>query len=301
MKKLKGGYKITVNEEKKLIFTFSRNTVYVTDMENYKFLYKYKTISHISSVAVNVCADRFAVKNTSGKIAVFSFPKGELLGESEMEYEEGEEIYFMEDGKNILDTDWNGKIMMLNTDTFEHKVLYDFENKPINQGRRVDLYFDKYEKKVIATELLTKRVYSANLSEQLVFRELEVDSVVKFSQICELVICSTCYLQYGVIPKDGYYMVVLDKNFRMKSKKKYDGIKMMRLSENEKYMFIKVSDEIDEFKLKDKGLLYNCETEELIKEYEMDYISDVEFVGNNKEIIIATWQGTVMDKLESSI
>lgn len=298
MKKIKGGYRIAVNEEKKLLFTISRNTVYVTDMENYKLLYKYKTISHISSVAVNECADRFAVKDTSGKIAVFSFPEGESLGESEMEHKEGEEIYFMEDGKSILDTDWNGKIMMLNTDTFEHRVLYDFENKPVNQGRRVDLYFDKYENKIIATELLTKRIYSANLSEPLVFTELETDSVVKFSQRCGFVICSSCYLQYGVIPNDSYYIIVLDKNFKMKSKKENDGIKMMGLSKNEKYMFRKISEDIDEFKSKDKVLLYNCKTEEIIKEYDVDYISDVAFVDDDKKIIIATWSGSMMDELE---
>lgn len=298
MKKIKGGYEIVINEGKKFIFTFSRNTVYVTDMENYKLLHKYKTISHISSVAVNVCADRFAVKNTSGKIAVFSFPSGEFLGESEMEHKEGEKIYFMDDGKNILDTDWNGKIMILNTDTFEYKVLYDFENKPVNQGRRVDLYFDKYENKIIATELLTKRVYSSNISEPLIFTELETDSVVKFSQRYGFVICSSCYLQYGVIPNDSYYIIVLDKNFKMKSKKEYNGIEMMRLSENEKYIFIKISEEIDQFKSKDKGLLYNCETEELIKEYDVDYISDVAFVDDDEKIIIATWSGSVMDKIE---
>lgn len=299
MKKIKGGYKIAVNEEKKLLFTFSRNTVYVTDMGNYKLLYKYKTISHISSVAVNPGSDCFAVKNTSGKIAVFSFPEGELLGESEMEHHEGYDIHFMEDGKSILDTDWTGKVMMLNIDTFNHKVLYDFDNKPLNEGRHVDLYVDKYEKKIIATELLTKRVYSANLAEPLVFVEIETDSVVNFRQISDsFVICSSCYLQYGVIPNEGYYLVKLDKNFKMKSKKEYDGIKKVILSINEKYMFIKVSEEIDEFKSEDKGLLYNYETGKLIKKYDIDYISDVAFVDDDRKLIIATWSGAVMDELE---
>ncbi|MBK1812310.1 hypothetical protein JHL18_16930 [Clostridium sp. YIM B02505] len=298
MKKIKGGYRIAVNEEKKLLFTFSRNTVYVTGMEDYKLLYKYKTISHISSVAINACADRFAVKNTSGKIAVYSFPEGELLGDSEMEHHEGCDIHFMEDGKNILDTDWTGKIMMLNTDTYNHKVLYDFHNKPLNEGRHVDLYFDKYEKKIIATELLTKMAYIADLSEPLVFEQIKIDSIVNFRQIRDsFIICSSCYLQYGVMPNEGYYLVKLDKDFKMKSKKEYDGIEKVILSINEKYMFIKISEEIDEFKSKDKGLLYNHETGELIKEYDVDYISDMEFVDGDRKIIIATWSGSVMDEI----
>lgn len=132
MKKIKGGYEIVINEGKKFIFIFLRNIVYVIDMENYKFLYKYKIISYISSVVVNVCVDCFVVKNISGKIVVFFFFSGEFLGESEMEYKEGEKIYFMDDGKNIFDIDWNGKIMILNIDIFEYKVLYDFENKLVN-------------------------------------------------------------------------------------------------------------------------------------------------------------------------
>lgn len=69
-KKLKGGYTPYMTEDEKQLAAFSRNTVYVYNLEDGKLLQSVKTISNVSSVAISNNKQLLVAKNTSGTIAV---------------------------------------------------------------------------------------------------------------------------------------------------------------------------------------------------------------------------------------
>lgn len=73
IKKLKGGFNIFVTEDEKLLVTSSsRNSVYVYDLEMGKLKIHTKTISNVSKNAISPDNSLLATKNTRGQIALIS-------------------------------------------------------------------------------------------------------------------------------------------------------------------------------------------------------------------------------------
>lgn len=114
-KKLKGGHRPFLSEdERTLVTTSSRNTVYVYDLENRKLTHSIKTVSNVSRTMVSRDGKRLAAKNTGGVIAVISLESGEEICRSRMEKREGEPMVFLDnEGLRLLDLDWDGRTMLL--------------------------------------------------------------------------------------------------------------------------------------------------------------------------------------------
>lgn len=149
-KKLKGGYRLFITDDEKLLVTLSsRNTVYVYDLAVGKLQHQLRTVNNVSCTAVSKDKQCLAVKNTSGTIALFSLVTGEEICRNVMECREGEPMTFTPDGSGLLDFDWDGRTMFLDCSTAKHCILDGPESGERNKlPRTAYIQYDTYSNQI---------------------------------------------------------------------------------------------------------------------------------------------------------
>ena len=153
VRKLKSANKLWVSrDEKYLVTANTRNTVYVYDLENLgaKPFFSTKTVSNVSNFALSPDAKLLVAKNTSGEIALIRMEDGEELFRNKMEGREGYRLVFSEDGKSVLDFDWDGRTMVLDVESGKHTVV-DGPNIRGKNGYPYVTYmdYDRYSDRIL--------------------------------------------------------------------------------------------------------------------------------------------------------
>ena len=175
IKKLKGGNDLYVtDDEKYLVCSNTRNSVYVHDLNTFKTVFQTKTVSNVAYYAISPDGKTLAAKNTSGEIALINMETGEEILRNKMQKSEGYPLTFTRDGKYVLDFDWDGRTMLLGFDN-QCKVLDDTLREEMGESVGY-LQYDRFENTVYK---LVKADMSA--STRLIFRQRAKTSDIKNS------------------------------------------------------------------------------------------------------------------------
>lgn len=311
IKKIKGGFSLFVTEDEKyLVTTNSRNSVYVYDLKTRKLKFQTKTLSNVSKKVISPDRKVLAVKNTRGHMALILMETGEEIGRTKMEEREGKQMTFTSDGKFVIDFDRDGRTMILNCETMSHEILDGPSKRYVSELPRVaHMQYDRYSNqiyKIIADSFgcSAGRIMVSSLDpnniDYKVIREFP-DKIPDF-----LYGFSLCKAHNYYVDKQTKEFVVTDKQFkevkRIKLPKQIDKdnsqIYKMWVSPCERYIFIiMLHYDINEFTQKKDNFLhfsylFDLDTMELVQEFDYPYTSDFTMINEDKTFIISTWEGT---------
>ncbi len=313
-KKLKGGYRPFLSEdERTLVTTSSRNTVYVYDLENRRLTHSIKTVSNVSKTMVSRDGKRLAAKNTGGVIAVLSLESGEEICRSRMEKREGEPMVFLDDeGLRLLDLDWDGRTMLLDCTSGEHRIL-DGPPPGAAKGTPRTAY--------IQYDIHTDRIYKFVSDDPKSWRgRIQVSAAdpdrIAFETVWEgdrlpdhirgICFCKTHNYYIDIVNEQ---FVVTDKEFKELSRADLPlGNSIcspceIRVSPCEKYMFLDYGKQCDprdhEAFRTAKALsgLFALDTLEQVAGFDYDYVSDFRMFHEDERFVLATWQGSYLGSL----
>lgn len=315
-KKIKGGFTLFITEDEKLLTTTSsRNTVYVYNLETKKLELQVKTISNVSDAVISPDKKLLAVKNTSGAIAIISMETGEELGKTIMEQCEGEPMTFAPDNKHVLDFDWDGRTMLLDTTTMSHYIMDGPASREKRKLPRTDyIQYDRYSKQIykfMADEYGNSkgRIFTSSAdTERISFEVVREFGDVLPDHLKGISFCSK-YNYYIDIKNDE--VVVTDKKFAEVSRIAYPlELKEKRterfwISANEKYMFVSLGKQCDlrDFSAyenaKSLSYLFELSTMKVIEEFDYDYVSDFVMYDDDRKFVIATWKGSYLGEIKN--
>lgn len=298
MIKIKGGYAPKISYDGTMIATFSSGKiVYVYTIPEFTCILKTKTINHVSDVAFSHDGKLLAIKNTSGTLAVVDIETGEILGKNSMEKQEGYETIFTQNDKYILDFDWDGRIMLLDTKNFTHKVIWESStHKPY-------IYYDSYPDKICAIMENAKPDKPCDrgmvmMAEPDFEKELQFCTVQEFEKA--LPPRFDWKISFGkkinIYLSEGK-MIVTDKMFqeiqRIPIPEEFKRIiTLLRISESGKYLFLNGDK---------KAALFELTTMKMLQEFEEEYISEVIFLEDERKIVLGTWSGTYIKDIQTSL
>ena len=305
MKKISGNSNIIVNKKETLLFTFRLNTIYVYSIPEFQCIAKYKSLSNISFLAISDDDQKLAVLNTSGKIAVIDLSSGQELGTCSMTGEESfSPIYFLSDNQHVLFYSPKGEIILLNTADFTYRVICYFKDELSNPNTIYSVYYNKDQNLLIGIDSGNNTVYQSDLNEiQFKSKKLQIDGEMDASFDTSFVVHPQYYL--SIVTKHHPFRIleeiyVWDHQFEIVKKVPLPIdyiLRCMRLSLDGKRLFGAgfSSAEIEE---KDLAILYDFETMEPIKEYDLEYFHWADFICQDKYLILSTFKGVYIDKLE---
>lgn len=285
IKRLKGGCDLFVSEDEKLLVTSNcKNSVYVHDLETKELILQTRTVSNVSQKAVSPDKKLLAAKNTRGEIAVISMESGEELFRNKMERCEGFPIAFSEDSKYILDFDWCGRTMALDVSTGKHEVL----DGPLTGGpSALAMRYDRYSKQVCSVFAGVNGydigVVLTSPADPLNFKYRAVNDLAR--GLPEVLTGISYCRTHNYFLRSGY-IVVTDKKFNevdqiplpewFRDRRIY----LMKVSPSEKYIF---------FKFDSVSILYDRNLE-MIQRFTYDYIDDFTMIDDDSSYIISTWK-----------
>lgn len=332
MKKLKGGFSLSVSPDSSYLISIMQNKVYVHDVHSCNCIGGFKVFPNVSSAVMSHNGKMIAAKNTSGKIAVLEYPSGKILGTGATEKQEGcGSLCFSKDDSFIFDFDWCGNIMKLDLADFKHDVLYKFNKNICNS------YYDEYTDEICIID--NKGNVLISPYETLSFKKIKI-----FPKPVFLSSDIFCEKKANVIffNKEFY---LFDKKFNLINKVIPDNINVKSLNENIKdstnefLTSLKVAldketgkdiditeaynisesyiNELDDgsgleitygialsdngkmlFAIyQDKSFLFELSSMNLIKEYNYPYTSSARFIDNDTKLAIGTWKGTYLENI----
>lgn len=314
IKKLKGGFTPYMTPDEKLLVTISRNTAYVYNMEEGKLLWSIKSLSNLSETAVSGNKKLLAAKNTSGMIALIDMESGQEIGRCAMERREGENPIFTHDDSGVLDFDWDGRTMLLDCASVQHRVLDGPTNVVMGRVPRTvftqyDVYSDQIYR-IMADEYIKgdtrgRMLVSAADTEKIAYHTVrEFDNIPKHRE--GLSFCKTH--NYYVDWKKNL-LIKTDKDFAETSRaelppewKTASGVRYDRIwiSEGEQYMFVDFGKQCDvsDFKAYAEAAslscLYKLDTMEKVAEFDYEYVSDFLMFDDDRRFVLATWKGSYL-------
>ncbi len=312
IKKLKGGFKLFVTEDEKLIATSnSRNTVYVYDADTKKLVLQTKTVSNVSEKAISSDKKYLAAKNTGGLIALISMETGVELFRNKMEEREGYPMTFTSDNENVLDLDWNGNTMLWDCTDNTCKVL-DRQEDPHSLPRVSYMHYDRHSNliyKFVADEWgYSKGVVMASKADP---ENINFKIVQKFPDVLPDDIrggISFCKEHNYYVDRKNKQIIMCDKQFKelkriaipeeaFQNDAYY--ISFLWASPNENYYFILTKKKLDRNNMSKNSpvsYLVKADTMEIVQKFDYEYVSDFTMIHDDTEFIIATWQGSFMGK-----
>ena len=306
IKNLKGGMDLFVSEDEKFLVNYnSRNTVYLYDLAatNSKPMFSVRTVSNVGEVAISPDGKLIAAKNTSGEMAVISMETGEELLRNKMCRSEGYRIVFTDDGKYVLDFDWNGTTMLLDWKTNEFKVL-DGPNIRGTNGKPYIAYmqYDRYSKQIYK---FVDGEKGYNKCRGVAETSKLKGNKVKYKVVREFKGHVPDYHSSISFCKDhNYYcdlmtdeIVKCDKDFNELARRSYpsyyDGqngrLVKCWVSPCEKYALM------DSFS--GPLILIEMETGKVVRSFDYMYTCGFTMVNGDKTFIISTWEGTHIGNL----
>ena len=298
IKKLKGGNSIYVtDDEKHLVCSNTRNSVYVHDLNTFKTVFQAKTVSNVAYYAISPDGKTLAAKNTSGEIALINMETGEEILRNKMQKSEGYPLTFTRDGKYVLDFDWDGRTMLLGFDnTF--KVLDDTLREDMGESVGY-LQYDRFENTVY------KLVKGGYVSLDTAYIS-PAGKNIKYKKLCTLIDrfpdrvrgLSICREKIYYITRERDFMVVCDKEFKelerislppvVKDRQNY--FQRAWVSPEEKYVCFKMAEPYT--------LIYDLKTMELVKALKYDFVCDFTMIENDTRFILGTWEGAYVGSVE---
>lgn len=306
IKKLKGGNDLFVSEDEKFLVNYnSRNSVYVYDLAatDTKPLFSVRTVSNVGEVCISPDKKLIAAKNTSGEMAVISLETGEELLRNKMKQSEGYRIVFTDDGRYVLDFDWNGTTMLLDWKNNEFKVL-DGPNIRGENGKPYIAYmgYDRYSKQIykfVEGEKGFNKCRGVAKSSKLKRGKVKYKVIHEFNGHVpdfhsSISFCKEhnyyCDLQTGEIVK-------CDKDFNEIERRPYpsyyDG-------QNKRLIKCWVSP-LEKYALMDsyQGPLILCDmvTGKVLRDFDYLYVCGFTMINEDKTFIIPTWEGTYIGNL----
>lgn len=314
IKKFKGGFDLFVTEDEKLLVTSnSRNQVYVYDLETGKLKLQAKTVSNVSKKAISPDKELLAAKNTKGQIALISMATGEEIGRDAMEFREGNQMIFTPDSKAVLDFDWDGRTMVLECKTLQHKIL----DGPTERGKKVlpriaHMQYDRYSNQIykfVADDWGNSKgriMASPADSENISYKVVQEFPDVLPDRLYGLSLCRQNNYYLDLRNKE---IVVTDKQFAESDriplpaqiKESKNLIKKVWVSPCEKYCFINMMKHYDTDESKEESMplsfLFDLDTMELVQDFDYDYVSDFTMIDEGRKFLLATWQGTYMGEV----
>lgn len=284
MKKLRGGFSIVLNKDKTRMFSFSRNTVYVNSIPDYKCIATYKSLSNISYIALSHDETMLAAKNTSGTIEILEYPSGVSKGICKMKSCEGYAMQFTEDDKQILDFDWNSHCMLLDISTMQCSVFHKFpkEKKPY-------IYYNPYSKSINAL-LPDDNVVMQFTTHQPTITNTSIELSGGFSGFSWDFTFSQNYNIFYLCANSK--LAVFNDKFEFINTytAEFGILKGMWLSESENLLLIITYE---------KAILFDFPSMTIKQDFVFPYISGAAFIENESKIAIATWSGTFIESISS--
>ena len=298
IKKLKGGNSIYVtDDEKHLVCSNTRNSVYVHDLNTFKTVFQTKTVSNVAYYAISPDGKTLAAKNTSGEIALINMETGEEILRNKMQKSEGYPLTFTRDGKYVLDFDWSGQTMLLGFDN-QCKVLDDTLREDMGESVGY-LQYDRFENTVY------KLVKGGYVSLDTAYIS-SAGKNIKYKKLCTLIDrfpdrvrgLSICREKIYYITRERDFMVVCDKEFKelerislppvVKDRQNY--FQRAWVSPEEKYVCFKMAEPYT--------LIYDLKTMELVKALKYDFACDFTMIENDTRFILGTWEGAYVGSIE---
>ena len=298
IKKLKGGNSIYVtDDEKYLVCSNTRNSVYVHDLNTFETVFQTRTVSNVAYYAISPDGKTLAAKNTSGEIALINMETGEEILRNKMQKSEGYPFTFTRDGKNVLDFDWDGRTMLLGFDN-TCKVLDDTLREEMGESVGY-LQYDRFENTVY------KLVKGGYVSLDTAYISPDGKNI-KYKKLCTLIDrfpdrvrgLSICREKIYYITRERDFMVVCDKEFKelerislppvVKDRQNY--FQRAWVSPEEKYVFFKMAEPYT--------LIYDLKTMELVKALKYDFVCDFTMIENDTRFILGTWEGAYVGSIE---
>ena len=298
IKKLKGGNDLYVtDDEKYLVCSNTRNSVYVHDLNTFKTVFQTKTVSNVAYYAISPDGKTLAAKNTSGEIALINMETGEEILRNKMQKSEGYPLTFTRDGKYVLDFDWDGRTMLLGFDN-QCKVLDDTLREDMGESVGY-LQYDRFENTVY------KLVKGGYVSLDTAYISPAVKNI-RYKKLCTLIDrfpdrvrgLSICREKIYYITRERDFMVVCDKEFKeleriplppvVKDRQNY--FQRAWVSPEEKYVCFKMAEPY--------SLIYDLKTMELVKALKYNFVCDFMMIENDTRFILGTWEGAYVGSIE---
>lgn len=280
----KKSYGLLISQSEKLIFNIGTkvqmleiNNEQVNEIKNFDLL---KNISHI---AISSNEKLIAYKNTGGHIVVQELETGNMLIKSKCLSKEGYSIYFTNEDKTILSSEWGGKVYEMDICSGNVQVIYDLpitstnlikirENEFIAFGKGEGKYSEVYK-----LFLDAKTVKHISLFQK--FWLEEVNAIINEGII---------YFYSAINYDECKQVVMLDSTNETIStlvvseidKYPYSYYTCMCLSNNKRYLLLGFSSSI---------YVFDTSLKKLIGMKNIKYISSVNFIFNDKKVLIGTW------------
>ncbi len=248
-------------------------------------------------------------------MAVVSMETGEQLSFSKMEQREGYQMHFLPDGKHILDLDWDGRTMVLDIESNEHKVL-----EPGNAGKcprvaymQLDPYSKQIYKFVAETYGNSRGVVMVSPADK---DKIHYEVIKEFPELLPDHLKGITFSKEHIyhVDKESKEIVVSDKLYTEVRRIALPDIlkqphyfpKTTKISPCEKYVFFNVGKPCDPFNMTayreatPLALVYRLDTMEKVLEFDYNYVSDFTMVNDDTTYILATWEGSYIGKIELS-
>ena len=298
LKKLKGGNSIYVtDDEKYLVCSNTRNSVYVHDLNTFKTVFQAKTVSNVAYYAISPDGKTLVAKNTSGEIALINMETGEEILRNKMQKSEGYPLTFTRDGKYVLDFDWDGRTMLLGFDN-QCKILDDTLREEMGESVGY-LQYDRFENTVY------KLVKGGYVSLDTAYIS-PAGKNIKYKKLCTLIDrfpdrvrgLSICREKIYYITRERDFMVVCDKEFKELERihlppvviDRHNYFQRAWVSPEEKYVCFKMAEPYT--------LIYDLKTMELVKALKYDFVCDFTMIENDTRFILGTWEGAYVGSIE---
>ena len=317
IKKLKGGFQLFVTEDEKLLVTSSsRNSVYVYDLETLKLRLQTKTVSNVSKNAISSDKKLLAAKNTQGHIAIISMETGEEILRCNMKWCEGEQMTFTSDGKALLDFDWDGRTMLLDCEKNRCMILDGPEECNVKVLPRVaHMQYDRNSNQIykfVADEWGNSkgRIMASPANQENIIYEV----IQEFPGMLpdHLKGISLCKIHNYYVDMNNKELIMTDKNFVEEKRislptqvvESKVSLKKIWVSPCEQYVYVDMGRQYDPddfagtfHDAKSLSYLFEMDTMELVQEFDFDYVSDFTMIDADKRFIISTWQGTYIGEV----
>lgn len=317
IKKLKGGFHLFVTEDEKLLVTSSsRNSVYVYDLETFKLKMQTKTVSNVSKNAISPDKKLLAAKNTQGHIAIISMETGEEILRCNMKWREGEQMTFTPDSKAVLDFDWDGRTMLLDCEKNKRMILDGPEECDVKVLPRVaHMQYDHSSNQIykfVADEWGNSKgriMASPANPENIVYEVIQEFTSVIPDHLKGI---SLCKIHNYYVDMKNKELIMTDKQFAevkrislpIQVAESKVSMNKIWVSPCEQYMYIDMGRQYDPddfagtfHDAKPLSYLFKMDTMELVQEFDYDYVSDFTMIDADKRFIISTWQGTYVGEI----
>ena len=284
--------RVLISADEKLLFNVG-GTVSIFDISGEKAvkLKRLNKLRNSSHIAISFDEKLVAYKNTSGHIAVHEIETGELLLKSKCLAEAGEDLFFINKNKQILSSEWGGKVFILDIETGDTNVISKF---PVSSVNLFSISDDKF---ILSGSCQNKytRIFELSLTEKISSKELYSMPQYMIEDVCVAVsgddifffARSTDCEKYSIVSfntstNEMCFCFDIDELLGFKGDliSEYGYFTSMCVSKDKRYLLIGMSLSIivvDLFEKKSVGTI------------KMDYITSIQFILSDTKVVIGTW------------